>query len=197
MKKLGILLIAALLIAGGCVTRVKRVPPKQVIDLSGRWNDTDSRLVAQAMVNDCLKKPWLSHFMAKCGRKPVIVVGEIRNLSSEHIPVQTFINDIERAFVNSGEIRVVADAAERLQLRKERKEQIDWASPQTRKRLRNELGADFMMLGDISSIEDREGGKKIIFYQVDLELIDLETNEKVWIGTKKIKKYISRSIVKP
>ena len=197
MKKIGILFAAFLLIAGGCVTRVKRVPTKQVIDLSGRWNDTDSRLVAEAMVKDCLKHKWLSHFFAKCNRKPVIVVGQIRNLTSEHIPVETFINDIERAFVNSGEIRVVADAAERLQLRSERKEQIDWASPETRKRLRNELGADFMLLGDISSIEDQEGGKKVIFYQVDLELINLETNEKVWIGTKKIKKYISRSLLKP
>lgn len=196
MKKLIMILSISLLIFAGCGRKVNRVSPKTVIDLSGRWNDTDSRLVAGAMINDCLNHPWLSEFLTKYGRKPVVVVGGIRNLSTEHIPVQTFINDIERAFVNSGKIRVVANAAERLQIREERKQQIDWASPETRKRLRNELGADFMMIGDISSIEDQEGGKKVIFYQVDLELVNLEKNEKVWIGTKKIKKYITRGAVK-
>ncbi len=196
MKKFIMVLSVSFLVLAGCGRKVNRVSPQTVIDLSGRWNDTDSRLVAETMINDCLNHPWLSEFLTKYGRKPVIVVGGIRNLSSEHIPVQTFINDIERAFVNSGKIRVVANAAERLQIREERKQQIDWASPETRKRLRNELGADFMMIGDISSIEDQEGGKKVIFYQVDLELVNLETNEKVWIGTKKIKKYITRGAVK-
>ncbi len=196
MKKFITVLTMSLLFLAGCGRRVQRVSPGTVIDLSGRWNDTDSRLVAKAMINDCLNHPWLSEFLTKYGKKPVVVVGGIRNLSSEHIPVQTFINDIERAFVNSGKIRVVANAAERLQIREERRQQIDWASPETRKRLRNELGADFMMIGDISSIEDQEGGKKVIFYQVDLELVNLETNEKVWIGTKKIKKYITRAAVK-
>ncbi len=189
-------LIILLFLVAGCGTRVKRVPTEQTIDLSGRWNDTDSRLVAEAMIQDCLNHPWLTKFVAKHGRKPVVIVGSIRNLSSEHIPVETFINDIERAFVNSGKIRVVADVMERLQLRDERRDQINWASPETRKKLKNEIGADFMLLGDISSIEDREGRKKVVFYQVDLELIDIETNEKVWIGTKKIKKYITRGAVK-
>ena len=179
MRKLMMILSLSLFVLAGCGRRVNRVSPGTVIDLSGRWNDTDSRLVAKAMINDCLSHPWLSEFLTKHGRKPVIVVGGIRNLSTEHIPVQTFINDIERAFVNSGKIRVVANAAERLQIREERRQQIDWVSPETRKRLRNELGADFMMIGDISSIEDKEGGKKVIFYQVDLELVNLETNEKV------------------
>lgn len=38
-----------------------------------------------------------------------------------------------------------------------------------------------------------EKNEKITFYQVDLTLADIETNQKVWIGQKKIKKYIARS----
>ena len=43
-----------------------------------------------------------------------------------------------------------------------------------------------------NSIEDREGGKQVTYYQVDLTLTDIETNEKIWLGPKKIKKFIER-----
>ena len=183
----------ALFLLSCAAKKVKRIDVEETIDLSGRWNDTDSRLVAEAMINDCLNHPWLSEFLASKGRKPVVIVGNIRNKTTEHIATGTFVKDLERAFINSGKVSVVADAAQRLGLRSEREEQEEWASPETRKRMRNELGADFMLVGSIESITDREGNKKVVFYQTVLELIDIETNQKVWIGEKKIKKYIKRS----
>ena len=59
-----------------------------------------------------------------------------------------------------------------------------------------EQAADLMLLGSINTIVDQEGKKAVIFYQIDLELIELETNSKKWIGDKKIKKYIERSSTK-
>jgi hypothetical protein len=195
MKKYLFVGMAFLFVLSCSPKKVKRVSPEEQIDLSGRWNDTDSRLVSEAMIKDCLNHPWLPQFMREEGKKPVVIVGEVRNKTTEHIAVNTFIKDLERALINSGEVRVVANAAERLGVRSEREEQLDWASPETRKRLRNELGADYMLIGSIESIEDREGNKRVIFYQVNLELVDIETNEKVWIGEKKIKKYIKRSFL--
>jgi hypothetical protein len=53
-----------------------------------------------------------------------------------------------------------------------------------------QLGADFIMQGTINSITDSNRREKLIFYQVDMELTDLETNEKVWIGNKRIRKVV-------
>jgi PBP1b-binding outer membrane lipoprotein LpoB len=77
-------------------------------------------------------------------------------------------------------------------LRTERREQQTWAREETQKRLAAETGADFMLQGSIKTIIDQAGKESVKFYQVDLELIHLETNEKVWIGSKKIKKLIKR-----
>jgi len=173
---------------------VTRIEASEVIDLSGRWNDTDSREVAEAMIADSLNQVWLTNFMTRSGgRKPVVIVGSIRNRSMEHIPVGTFMSDIERAFINSGRVTVVANTQQRGELRAERAEQSEYASIETMKRLGQELGADFMLSGEINAIEDREGGKQVLFYQTDLTLTDIESNEKVWIGQKKIKKFIERS----
>ncbi len=191
-----------ILIAAICVTLalaiscqkkvVTRIDTGEVVDLSGRWNDTDSRLVSEEMVTDCLNHPWISEHLRKHGKNPVIIVGIIRNKSTEHIPVMTFISDIERAFINSGLVDVVAAATERGELREEREDQSRYASEETVKQFGRELGADYMLNGYISSIIDQEKGKKVIYYQVDLTLTDIETNKKVWIGQKKIKKFVER-----
>ncbi|HYJ78696.1 MAG TPA: hypothetical protein VEW03_03765, partial [Longimicrobiaceae bacterium] len=71
-------------------------------------------------------------------------------------------------------------------------DQQDNAAADTRARLGRERGAQYMLQGDISSIEDREGGRRVLFYQIDMTLVDLETNDKTWTGQHKIKKFIER-----
>lgn len=198
MKVLSLLLVVATLFLMGCSSgkEVARLDPSSTTDLSGRWNDTDARLVAEEMIKDCMEKPWSTDFVVTASKKPVVTVGRIRNNSSEHIDTETFTKDFERELINSGKVQFVASPDQRGDVRSERQDQIDWASVETRKRLREEIGADFILLGSVKSITDQEGGKSVVFYQTDLELINIETNLKVWIGTKKIKKGISQGKTK-
>lgn len=193
MKKLFVLLILTSLILGcGASRTVERIAPETQTDLSGRWNDTDARLVAEEMINDCLRRPWLTDFVASAGKKPVVTVGTIRNKSSEHIDSETFTTDFERELINAGQVRFVAGRDQRQEIREERFEQQDFASRETMKKIRAETGADYILLGAIKSITDEVEGVRVVYYQTDLELINIETMEKVWIGTKKIKKGISK-----
>lgn len=169
---------------------VTRVEEDAVIDLSGRWNETDSRLVAEEMVSDMLMKPWLEEFQKGKGERPVIIVGLVENKSHEHIAVETYIKDIEKSVLNSGRVRLVQAGNAREELRKERADQNEFSSAATAKQWGKELGADFMLQGVVNSIVDSNGKQKVVFYQTDLELTNLETNEKVWLGDKKIKKVI-------
>ncbi|MEJ2720535.1 MAG: penicillin-binding protein activator LpoB [bacterium] len=189
-----VLAVACLVAAMGCAKKkVTRISEDTVTDLSGRWNDTDSRLVSEEMISDCLSGPWKTRHWEKEGQKPVVIVGIIQNKSSEHIAIDTFIGDMERAFINTGEVTVVASKDEREQVRDERQDQQTYSSEETMKRWGREIGADYMLGGTISSIVDQEKGDRVVFYQVDLNLIDLEDNSKVWLGQKKIKKYIERA----
>ncbi|HKJ92411.1 MAG TPA: penicillin-binding protein activator LpoB [Longimicrobiales bacterium] len=183
-----------LLVGGaGCVKHVSRIDPNSVTDLSGRWNDTDSRLVANALIDQNLQNPWAKVYMDQHGGEaPAVIVGSFRNETMEHIPVNTFIGDLERAFINSGMVRLVASPEERQEVRTERQDQQENARADTRARMAQELGARYMLQGQIQSIEDEEGREKVVYYQVDATLIDLESNVKVWAGQHKIKKYIER-----
>jgi penicillin-binding protein activator len=179
---------------GGCgaETKVTRVDSGVVTDLSGRWNDTDSRMVAESMVKDALEYPWLNKFTSSKQRQPVVVVGTIVNSSTEHISTQIFVTDLERELTNSQKVTFVAGKGDRDEVRTERKEQAMFAREDTQKAPGKEIGADYMMKGEISTILDEADGTKAVFYQVDLQMIDLESNAKVWYGQKKIKKVIEK-----
>jgi hypothetical protein len=172
---------------------VSRIDPSAVTDLSGRWNDTDSRLVANELIQQSLSATWARrHADSHGGQAPAVIVGDFRNRTLEHIPVGTFVRDLERAFINSGAVQVVASSDERQELRAEREDQQEHARAESRARVGQELGAKYMLQGELQAIEDQEGREKIVFYQIDATLVDLESNQKIWVGQHKIKKYIER-----
>ncbi|HEX8850324.1 MAG TPA: penicillin-binding protein activator LpoB [Gemmatimonadaceae bacterium] len=187
-------LVALVALGAACSPKqVNRIDPATVTDLSGRWNDTDSRLVANELIRQSLDGGWVRRYSdAHGGTAPTVIVGDFTNKTYEHIPVGTFVNDLERAFTTSGAVQVVAGAAERGDVRAERADQQQNASASTRTRMANEHGANYMLQGEIQAIEDSEGKEKVVFYQVDAQLVDLESNAKVWMGQHKIKKYILR-----
>ena len=125
----------------------------------------DDPLVAEAMVKDALGGPWPQRFSQLMGRTPVIVVGPVLNRTHEQLNTQTFVKDLERALMQSGTV----------------------------KPLGQESGADFMLQGTINSLVDERDSTRAVFYQVDLELVDVASNVKVWQGQKKVKKLIERS----
>lgn len=186
-------LLALPVLAGCGGTQVKRIDTAAVVDISGKWNDTDSRLTAEEMISDCLSRPWLGSASGPAGENPTVIVGTVRNDSSEHINTGVFVEDLQRALINSGRVTFVASKTERGEVRDERLDQDTNAAEETRKAHGRETGADFMLSGNISAIEDKEGGKSVILYQVNLKMLDIKTNRISWSGQKKIKKTVKRS----
>ena len=190
IRLLGIALLSTLTL-GSCAKRtVTRVAPDKVIDLSGRWNETDARLASETLTNQALGGDWLGNFTNEKQKKPVVIVGMVRNNSHEHMDTEIFTKDMERAFIKSSMIRLVSAGEKRTELRGERADQQDFSSAETMKKFGREMGADFMMQGTVKSIVDGYGKEKTTFWQIDLELTNIETNEIVWIGDYKGKKYI-------
>ena len=194
MKVLLVSAILALVALSACGGReVTRTETDTVTDLSGYWNDTDARIVADSIVDQCLNGRWFDVQETRDSRVsdlPVIVVGGVRNQSTEHINVDVFMSEIERSLLNSGRFQIAAGGRERDEVRDERADQSVFASPETAAEFGREVGADYVMTGTVNSIEDQEDDTRAIFYQVNIELIDVETALKVWMGSTEIKKII-------
>jgi uncharacterized protein (TIGR02722 family) len=183
-------LVSALIFAG-CSHKVTRIDPAEQVDISGRWNNTDSRLVAEDMTKTILGANWLTdHMASKNGQRPVVIVGFVSNKSHEHIEAETFVKDVENSFITTQKVRLVQGGKKREELRAEKADQQTNASVSSMKKFGLEQGADYILQGSINSIVDSHKRKKVVYYQTNLELTNIETNEVVWIGEKKIAKYV-------
>lgn len=187
--------IAAIAVSGivisSCSRQVTRVSTAETIDVSGNWNNSDSRMVAQEMTKTILGHAWLSnHLESHTGKKPVVVVGMVQNKSHEHIDAETFVKEVEQSFIQTQRVRLVQGGKKREELRAEKADQQANAAVSTMKKFGLENGADYILQGSINSIVDSHKRKKVVYYQVNLELTNIQTNEVVWIGDKKIVKYV-------
>lgn len=191
MRALFLIFPILILLNLSCSQRtVSRIDPGQSIDLSGRWNDTDSRAVAEKMTTELLDSDKFSAFAKEQGSKPAIVVGDILNKTSEHIDADNFVKKIELTIFNSGIAELVESEAFRDKLRAERAQQQDFASSETASEWGKEIGADLMLFGEMTSETDVYNNKRVVNYIVTLFLTDIETNKRVWYGQKEIKKFI-------
>ena len=189
-----LLVLVFTIVISACTTvRVDRIKATKDIDLSGEWNDTDIRDVSEDLIKSCLKSNWYSAFTKAKKRDPVVIVGSFTNMSSERIDTSIITKKMEIAFVESGEVVLVANTEERDPLRDERMSQQIFANPATAKALAMETGADFMLLGSVKTVTDREGSKTVQTYYVSAQMVELETTRIVWLDESTIKKVIDRS----
>jgi len=195
-KKLFVVFACVLMvILTGCQSvKVDRIDADTTIDLSGYWNDADIRIVADSLVKECVNAPAIDNYIRNNRMLPVVIVGTFRNDTDEHIDTSIIVKKFEAALINSGKVEFVASSSERQEIREERMEQQEWASEETAKRLANEYGADFMLIGSVKTSVDMVDNKTVRTYFVYAELIDIETNRKLWMGeNSEIKKLVTRS----
>ena len=188
---------AAMMTLAGCSHEnwnVKRVDPSTPTDIDYRFNDEDAREVLAAMSADCMSRPWIDNWMRENGGKqPIVFLGTIKNNTQDYINTQLYTTDLQKELLNGGRVRVKAEKDARQELRDERLD-TKYNDPATVKQVAKELNADFALVGSVNDNKQRtnDGRKVVNYYQFDMELINVETAEKVWIQTKPIKKVATR-----
>jgi uncharacterized protein (TIGR02722 family) len=188
----GVLLAVFAAGSAGCNSsnRVQRADPREIVDYQPRFDEDDAREVSEHMIADALSQPWLDEWEAAHDARPVVIVGDVANDTSDYIETRLMTKALERELLRSGRVDIVAAADERDQLRAERRQGQDWSRPETVKRMAYELGADMMLIGWIGeNVEvSRDRKRRIQYYQISLELVEVESNRKAWIGTHEIEK---------
>ena len=188
--------VSVALTLGGCSSNwnVERRDPKTVTDYDYRFDEDDAREIANAMIPDALDKPWIHRWTATHdGKPPLIVLGNVQNKTEDYINAEIFTDPMQEALLNSGRVRVKAEKDLREDLRDERLD-TKFNDPATIKEIAKEVNADYMMVGTVKDQKERsrDDRKLISYYQVTMELIDIETAEKVWIKTHEIEKRATR-----
>ncbi|MCG8437747.1 MAG: penicillin-binding protein activator LpoB, partial [Pseudomonadales bacterium] len=157
------------------------------------FGSTDLQMIASKMVDDMLVFPPIVQLTQN--RCPVVFVDSIKNKTTEHIDTESITDTIQSKLLNSGKFRFV-DMTKVESVR----EQLDYQSesglvdPNTAAQMGRQIGAEFMMYGNFSSIVKREGSTKDVYYKFTLKLMNIQTGIIEWANEKEIRKTQKKSL---
>lgn len=185
---LGLLLVAWV---AGCAGRVDYGDPGAVETVSVDFGSTDLQMIAEKMVRSLLASPVLQE-----GRQPVFQVSRFRNKTDEHIDTKAITDKIRTALVQSGRVRFTAvEVRDEIVDELEYQQKSGYVDEETRKRIGQMIGADYLLTGEMTSIRKRSGRKTDLYFLVTLNLVDLRTALIAWSEQKEIRKEATRPLL--
>ena len=192
VRVFSMMMLGAALVLSGCST-------VDYGDAQGRetvntdFGSTDLQMIASKMVDDMLVFPPIVQMTQS--RRPVVFVDRIKNKTTEHVDTESITDTIQSKLLNSGKFRFV-DMTKVESVR----EQLDYQSesglvdPNTAAQMGRQIGAEFMMYGNFSSIVKRDGSTKDVYYKFTLKLMNIQTGIIEWANEKEIRKTRNKSL---
>ncbi len=143
------------------------------------WNENDSEVIVDSIVNKMLLSQWQQNFTTK--RKPKLVVGSIENLTIEKIDTDLLSKNIERNLINSGDITFITSKDDREVIRNDRRNKNDFDGEKEFIKYLKPLKSDFFISGDIKLNIDSVSVPTSKEYKLTLEILNSKNLESVSI----------------
>lgn len=177
----------------GCASNVQYGNAEGRETVTADFGSTDLQMIASKMVDDMLTFPPIVQMTQN--NRPVLFVSRINNKTSEHIDTQSITDTIQSKLINTGKFRFV-DMSVVNQVRQQLQYQHDsgMVDQSTAVQMGRQIGAQYMLYGDLSSIVKRNDSTKDVYYKFTLKMLNLQTGIIVWSGEKQIRKTRKRSL---
>lgn len=196
MKIKSLFLITAMSSAAlfsGCASQTVSYGDAQSVEtLTKDFGSTDLQQIATKMVDDMLTFPPIIDLTKN--RRPVLFVDKIKNKSQEHIDTESITDTIQNRLINSGKFRFVdmtsVGAVADQMAYQQRSGMVD---KRTAVQSGSQIGAEYMLNGNLSSIVKNSGGKSDVYYKFTLKLLNLKTGIVEWTSEKEIRKSAKKS----
>ena len=195
LKSAGVLLVAGLLSVSlvGCSKSIKYGDAAEVETTTTGFGSTDLQQIAEKMVDSVLTFPPVMEITAK--RRPVMFVDTIKNKTTEHIDTESITDTISTKLLRSGKFRFV-DMTKVAAV----KQQLDYQSDSgmvnqnAAMKMGQQVGAEYMLYGNLSSIVKRNSSRKDVYYKFTLKLMHLQSGIVEWSDEKEIRKSKEKSL---
>jgi len=134
------------------------------------------------------------------GKKPILVVMGIENRTDEHIDTKAITDTIRTRVINKGKASFVNES-QRDNLLREQGYQLANCTPETRVLIGKQLGARYMLTGSLVKItkdsprQVRLSKKEQVYFQLTMDVTDLETGLIAWTTQKERVRGASKPIL--
>lgn len=173
-------------------TRGTYEDPNTIELLSDHFNENDLQLIAKKMVNSLAE----SKAFAQIQGRPVILIGKMKNSTSEHIDMRSLADKIQVQLSKTTDKFAFLDKGAREEIAEEYEYQgSGYVRPDQAKGPGQQAGADYLMTGEISSIVQEVGNDKLIYYKMTTKLHNLRTGIVEWTDEKEIRKKFEKKSI--
>ncbi|MBY5993050.1 penicillin-binding protein activator LpoB [Ferrimonas balearica] len=182
------------LVLAGCQSKVEYRDATEVETVDISFGSSDLQAVATKMVDSMLTTPSVMQLTAN--DRPIIFVDRVTNKTSEHIDTESITDTISTRLLRSGQFRFI-DMTRVDAVRK----QLDYQNssglvdPSKAIQFGRQVGAQYMLYGNLSSIVKRDGSTQDVYYKMTMRLMDLETGLIEWADEKELRKQKSKSFL--
>jgi uncharacterized protein (TIGR02722 family) len=189
------ILTASMILMVGCgpkaFTKGEYDDPTRVELLDDKFNESDM----QQMADTVIKAMVSCSYVVNSQKPPVVIVERVANRTEEHIDTVSLTDKVRTSLIKSGKIRFV-NKEERGTL----SDEYDYSaagnvSSHTAKKRGSQVGADYILSGNLSSNIQEVGNEKYVYYKLTMNLTGIESSTIDCTEDREIrKKYRKRSI---
>jgi uncharacterized protein (TIGR02722 family) len=155
--------------------------------VSTDFSSSDLQQIAGAMVDSLIVFPPMVEVTSQ--RRPVLLVESIKNKTMQHIDTESVTDSIRTKLIRSGKYRFIDRTTDDAAIN-EMKTQQDSGLVDKNKAVQmgQQFGAEYILTGNISEIEQRNDRIKDVYYKFTLNLKNLTTGILEWSDEKEIRK---------
>ena len=193
VRVFSLLALAMALMLSGCASRVDYGDAQARETVTADFGSTDLQMIATKMVDDMMVFPPIVDMTRE--RRPVLFVDRVKNKTSEHIDTESITDTIQTKLINSGKFRFVdMSVVNRVREQLEYQQDSGMVDQATAAQMGRQIGAEFMLYGNLSSIVKRDDSTKDVYYKFTLKLLNIQSGIIEWSGEKEIRKTRKRSL---
>ena len=193
VRVFSLLALAMALMLSGCASRVDYGDAQARETVTADFGSTDLQMIATKMVDDMMVFPPIVEMTRD--RRPVLFVDRIKNKTSEHIDTESVTDTIQSKLINSGKFRFVdMSVVDRVREQLEYQQDSGMVDQASAAQMGRQIGAEFMLYGNLSSIVKRDDSTKDVYYKFTLKLLNIQSGIIEWSCEKEIRKTRKRSL---
>jgi uncharacterized protein (TIGR02722 family) len=198
MKKL--LLVSALglsisLLAGCANKSVVSYGDASAVETTNiNFGSTDLQKIADQMTASLIQSPVVGTMTTN--KRPIVFIDSVKNKTSEHIDTESLTDSISTQLLRTGKFRFV-DMTKLTALREQLNYQNegDLVNPNKAVQLGKQVGAEYMLYGNLASIVKTNSDKSDVYYKFTMRLMDLESGLVEWADETEIRKTSSKKLL--
>ena len=191
LLNVGVIFILTFSILAVSCSTTTYVRPGEVTNVDYTFSDTDLKLMAEKMAMDIAELTAIKFSKSP----PKIACLYIENKTYQHIDTDAILDKIMTALLKTGTVRFMDRKVLREMAREKALVERQSINVEDAVKLGQLVGADYFLLGTLSSIEKRKGTKTIAYYRLSLRLVNVHTSEIIWADEKELKKISKKGIL--